>query len=80
MRLPRFIALGRIADLLAHPDAERIALTSPARLGGEYRVTVYQSRAALEAFCRDGSAHVALVRAPVPGNVLTNRNTQRRAD
>jgi len=75
--LPRTIALGRVSDLLSREDADCIALTRNAVIGADYKVTLYKSRAALEAFCKDGSAHFALVRRPVAPNMLTNRNTQR---
>lgn len=73
------IPLGRIDDLRTRADADRIALTTPSSLFGEYTWKVYASRTALETFCKDGSRHHALVKVPTAANMLTNRNTQRRA-
>lgn len=75
--LPRTLPLGRLADLRARPDAELIAYTIPVGLFAEYRLTRYASRRALEAFCRDGSAHHALVKTPTPADHVTNSNVQR---
>lgn len=76
-RLPRAVSLGRLAELRNRDDAERIAYTIPKGTFAEYRLTLYASRRALEAFCKDGSQHHALVKTAVSPNMLTNRNTQR---
>jgi hypothetical protein len=69
--------MGRLNELRLRDDAERIAYTIPRRNFDDYGLTLYASRAALEAFCKPGSFHHALVKAEVPANMLTNRNTQR---
>lgn len=76
-RLPRTIPFGRIGDLRSRPDADLIAYTIPARTFADFRLKRYASRKALEAFCRDGSSHHALVKRPVHPSMLVNRNTQR---
>lgn len=78
-KLPKFLPAGRLSDLSAHPDADLIAYTVGAGWSADYAIKRYTSRAALEAFCKDGSKHHALVKRPVSGSMLTNRNTQRIA-
>ena len=76
-KAPRFIPSGRLDDLRTRADADLIAYTIPVRAFGEYQVTTYKSRKALEAFCKDGSSHHALVKTPTSRNMIVNRNTQR---
>lgn len=75
--LPRTIPLGRADELRTRDDAHLIALTYPRAFPADVRVTRYNSRASLVAFCHDGSSHHALVKDAVHPNMLTNRNTQR---
>lgn len=72
-RLPA-VPLGRLSDLHARPDADRIAYTVR---GFDALPTVFSSRAAMLPFCKDGSAMHALRKAPVHQTMLINRNTQR---
>lgn len=72
-KLPRALPLGRIGELREHQDAERIAYTVR---GWDAVLTVYKSRAAMAAFCKDGSTHHALVKDSVHKTMLTNRNMQ----
>lgn len=76
MNIPKQICLGHINNLREHPEAELIALTTPERIFGDYKVTKFKSRKALEAFCKDGSKLHALVKTPTHRNMLVNRNTQ----
>jgi hypothetical protein len=66
--------VGRLAEVQAVPDADLLAYTVQ---GYDVKLTRYASRAALEAFCKDGSTHHAVVKAPVDPNMMTNRNVQR---
>jgi hypothetical protein len=74
---PRFIPLGRIAELLNRPDADRIAYTTPYGAYGNCQVKVYASRAAMRMFCKGN--HHALVKDEVHATMLVNRNLQREA-
>ena len=78
-KLPRRVPLGRLGELRSRPDAHLIAYTVGKGLFDEVTLTVYKSREALEAFCKDGSRHHALVKTPVCQTRLVNRNTQRPA-
>lgn len=77
MKLPKFTPSGRLDELRARPDAACIAYTFPIGAFDDYRLTLYASRKALEAFCRDGSRHHALIKEPRAASMITNRNTQR---
>ena len=72
-----FVPQGHLAELRNDPRADRMAYTAGRGIFDDYRVTVYASRAALLAFCKDGSAHHALVKDTVPASEVINRNTQR---
>lgn len=73
------IPSGRLGELLANEDAPLLAYSRLGNLGEDCKVRRFNSRAALEAFCKDGSALHALVKTPRPKNCITNRNTQREA-
>jgi len=77
MKRAIFVPFGRLDDLRSRPDAELIAYTVGRSWDSNYRITVYASRKALEAFCRAGSQHHALVKRDVDGTMIVNRNTQR---
>lgn len=68
------VPLGRLDEWRSRPDADLLAL-SP--VGYDYAVQRYASRKALEAFCKHGSTHHALVKTPVHPTMLVNRNIQR---
>ena len=68
------IPLGRLDELRSQPDADRIAYTV---YGYDAIIQRYASRKALEAFCKDGSTHHALIKTPVHQSMIINRNTQR---
>lgn len=70
------IPLGRLDELRSQPNADCIAYTA---YGFDAIIKRYASRKALEAFCKDGSAHHALVKTSVHQSMLVNRNTQRVA-
>ena len=74
--LPAQLPLGRLEELRAHQDAERIAYTVR---GWDAVIKLYKSRAAMSAFCKPGSAHHALVKDCVHPTLLVNLNMQRRA-
>lgn len=74
-----YVPAGRINDLRTRGDADRIAYTVPRQTFADYACKVYASRAAMLAFCKDGSAHHALVKSECSAGMLTNRNTQRIA-
>ena len=76
---PKYIPPGRLPDLLARPDADRIAYTVPLNIWADYPVKVYASRAEMLHFCKDGSRHFALVRTLTTRSMLTNHNTERVA-
>lgn len=78
-KLPRHVPLGRLDELRTRPDAHLIAYSLGKGIFDEVTLTVYKSRKALEAFCRDGSRHHALVKTPTKPNFIVNRNTQRPA-
>lgn len=77
-KLPKYVPAGRILELTARDDAERIAYTIPTRLFADYAVKRYASRKALEAFCKPGSRHHALVKVPTHPTMVTNPNIQER--
>ena len=79
MSLPRYVSLGRMPELRERPDADRIAYTLGPGSFDDYTLKRYASRKALEAFCKDGSRHHALVKTVVAPSMLVNRNTQRTA-
>lgn len=74
--LPKSLPMGRLHELESRSDAHLIAYSTAALFQG-YRITRYKSRKALEAFCRPGSVHHALVKTPTHPNMITNRNVQR---
>ena len=76
--MPRstYVPAGRLEALRARPEADRTAYTASRSWDGDCKVTVYASRAAMLAFCKDGSAHHALVKTPVHRNMVANRNTE----
>lgn len=74
MRKYEMVPLGRIPELRARPDADRIGYTMPDRMFGDARVTVYNSRSALLAFCK--GRHHALVKTPTDRNMIVNPNAQ----
>lgn len=76
-KLPRTVPFGRLGELRARPDSDLIAYSFGGGLMGDARVKVYASRAALEAFCKPGSNHHALIKHGVAARLLTNRNTER---
>lgn len=78
-RLPRSIPMGRLGELRSRPDADLIAYTVGKGLFDEVTLTRYKSREALEAFCKDGSRHHALVKVPTCPTRMVNKNTQRPA-
>lgn len=67
------MGLGRLDDLRKRPDADRIGYTI--RNGVDACPTVYKSRTALKAFAK--GSHHALIKDPVPRNMLINPNFQR---
>lgn len=69
------MGMGRIGDLRARPDADRIGYTIR---GLDACPTVYKSRAALKAFAK--GSHHALIKDPVPRNMVINPNFQRGLD
>ena len=69
---------GRITEYADREDAELLAY-SPAGQW-DYKVRRFNSRKALEAFCKDGSAMHAVVKSPVSRQMLINRNIQRLAN
>ena len=73
----RYIPQGQIIDLVSEPDADLLAYTIPGGVFADCLITRYKSRKALEAFCRDGSAHHAIVKTIVIRTMLTNRNVER---
>lgn len=75
--IPKTCPVGRLHELRAHPDAERVGVTYPRSLAADARLTLYKSRKALLAFCLPDSAHHALVKDAVHPTMLVNRNTQR---
>ena len=77
MPRPLFTPVGRLDDLRTRPDAELLAYTTQGHFGETAKVTTYASRAALEAFCKPGSSHHALIKTRKHPNLLTNRNTER---
>lgn len=77
MRKSRFVPSGRLQDLADEPDAYLLAYSIPVGMWQDYKITRYNSREALRRFCRDGSAHHALIKDQVPPGMMTNRNTQR---
>lgn len=74
---PKRCSMGRLDELRALSGAECVGITTPERLGDDYAVRVFASRAALKAFAKDGSRMHALVKDAVSPNMLTNRNMQR---
>jgi hypothetical protein len=76
-KLPKFCPMGRLSDLASRADADLIAYTVGAGFAADYAIKRYASRAALEAFCRDGSKHHALVKRRVSASMLVNRNVER---
>ena len=78
-KLPLRVPLGRLDELRTRPDAHLIAYSLGKGIFDEVTLTVYKSRKALEAFCKDGSRHHALVKTPTKPNFMVNRNTQRPA-
>lgn len=77
MRRAEYIPAGRLDERRARPDADRTAYTIGRGAFDDCRVTVYASRAAMLCFCKDGSAHHALIKTAVHRNMIVNRNTQR---
>lgn len=75
-KLPKFCPMGRLSDLASHPDADLIAYTVGNGFFDDYAIKRYASRAALEAFCKDGSRHHALIKRRVSAGMLFNRNVQ----
>ena len=75
-----FMPIGRISELHSREDAGLLAYTIGQSLGDGVCVVRYASRMALEAFCKAGSRHHAVVKRAVPATMLTNRNTQRVED
>lgn len=71
----RFIPFGRLDDLRARPDADRIGVSPGRSWDSDYSWTVYASRAAMLAFCK--GEHHTLVKDPTPADRVTNRNYQR---
>jgi len=78
-KLPRRVHLGRLDAIRSRPDAHLIAYTLGVGIFDEVTLTRYKSREALEAFCKDGSRHHALVKVPTCQTRMVNRNTQRPA-
>lgn len=77
-KLPKFCSMGRLSDLASRADADLIAYTvGAAGFAADYAIKRYTSRAALEAFCKDGSKHHALVKRRVSASMLANRNVER---
>jgi len=70
----RFVPLGRLSEVAMEPNAELLAYTVQ---GWDARIVAYKSRKALEAFCKDGSLHNAVIKEPRHPNMISNRNTQR---
>jgi len=79
MRLPRYVSLGGMPGLRERPDADRIAYTLGQGSFDDFTIKRYASRKALEAFCKHGSRHHALVKTVVAPSMLINQNTQRTA-
>ena len=77
--LPQSIPAGRLGELRGREDAHLIAYRVGKRWDAEYTLRRFNSRAALEAFCKSGSAMHALVKTEVPGPMVVNRNIQREA-
>lgn len=76
-KLPRRLPLGRLDELRSRPDAHLIAYSLGKGLFDEVALTRYKSREALEAFCKDGSRHHALMKVPACPTRMVNKNTQR---
>jgi len=75
--IPKFVPTGRLQELISHPQAELIAYTRQGFLAETCKLRKFNSRAALRAFCKDGSTMHALVKDKVESqNFLTNRNLQ----
>lgn len=74
MNRAEYVPLGRLAELHARQNAHLLAYTVA---GWDAKVTTYKSRAALEAFCKDGSRHHAVMKAYTEPCMITNHNTQR---
>ncbi len=77
MSRAEYIPSGRLGDVRSRPDANLYAYTLQGYLGETAKVTRYASRLALEAFCKSGSQHHAIVKTPTHPNMMTNANTQR---
>lgn len=77
--MKKTIPFVRIEELRALPNAELLAYTLGKGLFDDCKVTTYKSRQALEAFCKDGSSHHAVIKTPTHPSMITNRNTQRPA-
>ena len=75
-KLPKTIPTGRLDEIRARDDAERIAYTLSGILGETATLRRFASRKALECFCKDGSALHALVKTPVARCMLVNRNVE----
>jgi len=67
-----FLPLGRIADLMASPCADRIAVQAAKGVFGDYTVITFPSREAMVAFLRKqkGAGLYALVKIPTPRNLI----------
>jgi hypothetical protein len=75
--LPRTTCPGRLPDIAARDDGHLIAYTASGPLGEVLTLRRFASRAALVAFCKDGSSMHAVVKDSVPACMVVNRNTQR---
>ena len=70
-RPPKYVAHGRIADLLrSRPDAHLLATKPPENIFGDYQVKRYTSRLALETFLQNPGQWSALVHNLVAKNMV----------
>lgn len=74
MKHPEFIPLGRLSEVAARPDAELYAYTVQ---GFDAKITRFNSREQVRAFCKAGSRMFAVMKQRVESeNHITNRNFQ----